>query len=252
MAACASRCPASVVVTTTTDGGSTSSRIDRRASARPEADVIKKLGVIASGASPASIGVRRRARRICASRKASMSSDSRSIVPTRIMSSGESPRSACRVSPILSARISSRLKTTRTCSCCRLMAASLRSASRSAAVPVTMATGPAAKTRRARVAEVTGTTRRLSSASSKRACSAALSACSTVGVITRQAGEATPCIRRLRSMPGRMAAVIIRISAGPCSTTCWLRVAPGDVSSRSCSPTPHPIDCRSAWPPNGQ
>ena len=79
-----------------------------------------------------------------------------------------------------------------------------------------------------------------------------LSACSTVGVITRQAGPATPCIRRLRSIPGRMAAVIIRRSAGPCSTTCWLRVAPGDVSSRSCSPTPHPIDCRSAWPPNGQ
>ena len=65
-----------------------------------------------------------------------------------------------------------------------------------------------------------GTTRKAALPSSRRACSAALRACSLVGVTTMHDGADRSCSPRLRSSPGRMAAAIMRRSAGPCSTTC--------------------------------
>ena len=144
---------------------------------------------------------------------------------------------ACNASAPPSRRMSSRPITTTARSASRLNAEATRSSSSSAAVPTMTATGPAAMTRRARATALTGTTRSESLASRTRACSAALSACSVVGVTTTHAGAVPSCSPRLRSSPGRIAAAIMRRSAGPCSTTCWLRVAPAPGVSRSCSPT---------------
>ena len=219
----------------------------RKASARPATDVMTNVGVTARGSSPTGGGAMRRARWNCASRNASVAGDSTSSVAEREVSAGMSPRSACRDSASPSESTSSSPTMTSAFKPSIRRPDSRRTANRSDAVPVTMATG-ALSTRRARETLLTGTTRDVSSASSTRASSAARRACSTVGVMIRQAGAALSVTCRLRSTPGRMAAAIVRASAGPCSTTCWLRAAP----SRSSSPTSHSVSCRSAWPPSGQ
>ena len=101
----------------------------------------------------------------------------------------------------------------------------LRSARISPGVPTTTDSGALPSTRRARVTDVTGTTRQ-PSPNTRRASSAASSTAAGVGATTTHRGVCAAPWVRLRSSAGRMAACTVRESIAPKTITWGTRAPP--------------------------